>query len=158
MKVSVTWQGNTTFTGTSPSGFPVQLDSDPGFGGTNAGIRPMEMIAFGLAGCTAMDVLSILRKKRQYVTRFEVRIDAPRSPEYPKVFTRAAITYVITGRNVDEVAVLRSIELTATKYCPAQIMLEQAFPMTLLYEIYEEETDGSARLTHQGGWQEIQPE
>jgi putative redox protein len=158
MKVTVTWQGNMTFTGTAPSGFPVQLDSDSGFGGTNAGIRPMEMIAFGLAGCTAMDVLSILRKKRQDVTRFEVRVDAPRSPEYPKVFTRAAITYVITGRNVDEVAVLRSIELTATKYCPGQIMLEQAFPMTLLYEIYEEETDGNVRLTHQGGWQEILPE
>ena len=158
MKVSLTWQGSMTFTGTSPSGLPVQLDADPGFGGTNAGIRPMEMVAFGLAGCTAMDVLSILRKKRQDVTRFEVRVDAPRSPEYPKVFTRAAITYVVTGRKIDEMAVLRSIELTATKYCPAQIMLEQAFPMTLLYEIYEEEGDGNTRLTHQGGWQAALPE
>ena len=158
MKVSVTWQGNMTFTGTSPSGLPVQMDADPGFGGTNAGIRPMEMVAFGLAGCTAMDVLSILRKKRQDVTRFEVRVDAPRSPEYPKVFTRAAITYVVTGRNIDELAVLRSIELTATKYCPAQIMLAQAFPMTLLYKIYEEEVDGTTRLTYQGGWQQALPE
>ena len=158
MKVSVNWQGNTVFTGTSPSGFPVQMDSDPGFGGTNAGIRPMELIAFGLAGCTAMDVLSILRKKRQNVTQFEVRIDAPRSPEYPKVFTRAEITYIVTGRNVDEVAVLRSIALTVTKYCPAQIMLEQAFPMSLHYEIYEEQADGSRRLTHQGIWQEVLPE
>jgi putative redox protein len=158
MKVSLKLQGNMTFTGTSPSGFPVQMDADPGFGGTNAGMRPMEMIAFGLAGCTAMDVLSILQKKRQNVTQFEVQVDAPRSPEYPKVFTRAAITYVVSGRNVDEAAVLRSIELTATKYCPAQIMLEQAFPMDLRYEIYEDEADGSRRLTHQGIWQEMLPE
>jgi len=158
MKVSVNWQGNMTFTGTSPSGFPVQMDADSTFGGTNAGIRPMEMIAFGLAGCTAMDVLSILRKKRQNVTQFEVRLNAPRSAEYPKVFTRAMITYVVTGRNVDEIAVLRSIELTATKYCPAQIMLEQAFPMDLHYEIYEDEGDGNRRLTHQGAWQEAQLE
>lgn len=154
MKLSVNWKGNMIFTGTSPSGFPMQMDSDADFGGTNAGIRPMEMLAFGLAGCTAMDVLSILQKKRQHVTQFEVRIDAPRSAEYPKVFTSAVITYVVTGRNVDETAVLRSIELTATKYCPAQIMLEQAFPMDLHYEIYEDEGDGNKRLTSQGIWQE----
>ena len=158
MKVSVNWQANMTFTGTSPSGFPVQMDADSNFGGTNSGIRPMEMIAYGLVGCTAMDVLSILRKKRQNVTQFEVRVDAPRSPEYPKVFTRAMITYIVTGRNVDEIAVLRSIELTATRYCPAQIMLEQAFPMDLHYEIYEDEGDGNRRLTHQGTWQEAQLE
>ena len=155
MKLSVNWQGNMVFAGTSPSGFPVQMDSDSDFGGTNTGIRPMEMIAFGLAGCTAMDVLSILLKKRQDVSQFEVRIDAPRSREYPKVFTRAVITYVVTGRNVAENAVLRSIELTAAKYCPAQIMLEQAFPMELHYEIYQDEGNGNKRLTYQGLWQEM---
>ena len=155
MKLSVHWQGKMVFAGTAPSGFPVQMDSDLDFGGTNAAIRPMEMIAFGLAGCTAMDVLSILLKKRQDVSQFEVRIDAPRSREYPKVFTRAAITYVVTGRNIAENAVLRSIELTAAKYCPAQIMLEQAFPMELHYEIYQDEGDGNKRLTYQGFWQEM---
>ena len=157
MKVSVNWQGNMVFAGTAPSGFPIQMDADANFGGSNAGIRPMELIALGLAGCTAMDIISILQKKRQQVTQFEVRIDAPRSLEYPKVFTRAAITYVVTGSSVDENAVLRSIELTATKYCPAQIMLEQAFPMELHYEIYEEETEGR-RLVHQGTWQELTEE
>ena len=157
MKVSVNWQGNMAFAGTAPSGFPIQMDADENFGGTNTGIRPMEMVALGLAGCTAMDIISILQKKRQQVTQFEVRIDAPRSPEYPKVFTRAAITYVVTGSSVDENALLRSIELTATKYCPAQIMLEQAFPMELHYEIYEEETEGP-RLVHQGTWQELTEE
>jgi len=155
MKATVNWQNNMTFIGKSASGFPVQMDADSSFGGTESGVRPMEMIALGLAGCTAMDVLSILQKKRQQVTQFEVKVDAPRSPEYPKVFTNAVITYIVTGKNVDEAAVLRSIELTATKYCPAQIMLEQAFPMDLHYEIYEDEGDGNRRLTAQGIWQEL---
>jgi putative redox protein len=155
MKATVTWQGNMVFVGQPASGFPIQMDSDPSYGGTNSGIRPMEMIALGLAGCTAMDVLSILQKKRQQVTQFEVRVDAPRSSDYPMVFTKAAITYVVTGKNVNEDAVLRAIELTATKYCPAQIMLEQAFPMDLHYEIYEDEVDGNKRLTFEGVWQNL---
>jgi len=155
MKATVNWQNNMVFIGRSASGFPVQMDADSNFGGTEGGVRPMEMIALGLAGCTAMDVISILRKKRQDVTQFEVRVDAPRSTDYPKVFTRAVITYVVTGRSVDEDAVLRSIELAATKYCPAQIMLESAVPMDLLYEIFEDEGDGSKRLTCQGSWQDL---
>ena len=139
MKAIVNWQNNMTFIGKSASGFPVQRDADSSYGGTDSGVRPMEMIALGLAGCIAMGILSILHKKRQDVTQFEVKLDAPRSPEYPKVITSAVITYVVTGKNIDEAAVLRSIELTATKYCPAQTMLEQAFPMDLHYEIYEVE-------------------
>ena len=158
MKATVNWQNNMTFIGKSASGFPVQMDAESSYGGSDSGVRPMEMIALGLAGCTAMDVISILRKKRQDVTQFEVKVDAPRSPEYPKVFTSAAITYIVVGKNIDEAAVLRSIELTATKYCPAQIMLEQAFPMDLQYEIYEDEGDGEKRLTYQGAWQDLLPE
>ena len=154
MKATVNWQHDMVFTGESASGFPVQMDADSSLGGTDEGLRPMEMIALGLAGCTAMDILSILKKKRQAVTRFEIRMDAPRSPEYPKVFTSAVILYIVTGRNIDESAVLRSIELSATKYCPAQIMLEQAFPMDLHYEIYEDEGEGGRRLVYQGVWQE----
>lgn len=155
MKATVNWQEDMRFVGEAASGFPIQMDSDLSFGGTNGGVRPMEMIALGLAGCTAMDVLSILRKKRQDVTQFEVKVDAPRSPEYPKVFTSAVITYIVTGRDIDESALLRAIELSATKYCPAQIMLEQAFPMDLHYEIYEDEGAGNKRLTYQGSWQEL---
>lgn len=158
MKAAVKWKENMVFVGMPGSGFPVQMDSDPAFGGTNSGVGPMELIALGLAGCTAMDVLSILRKKRQQVTHFEVRVDAPRSPEYPKVFTSALITYVVTGKNVEEAALLRSIELSATRYCPAQFMLAQAFPMELRYEIYEDEGNANSRLTFQGIWQELSTE
>ena len=155
MKATVQWKENMTFVGMPDSGFPVQMDADTSFGGTNSGVRPMEVVALGLAGCTGMDVISILQKKRQQVTQFEVRVNAPRSPEYPKVFTSALITYIITGKNVDEAAVLRSIELSITKYCPVQFMLAQVFPMELHYEIYEDEGEGNRRLTSQGIWQEL---
>jgi putative redox protein len=158
MKVAVQWQDNMTFVGKPDSGFVVQMDADSSFGGTNNGVRPMELVALGLAGCTAMDVISIMQKKRQPVTQFEVRVNAPRSAEHPKVFTHALITYVVTGKNVAESALLRSIELAATKYCPAQFMLAQVFPMEIHYEIYEEQEDATPRLTSQGSWQALSVE
>ena len=154
MKATVQWKENMTFLGMPDSGFPVQMDADSSFGGTNQGVRPMEMIALGLASCTGMDVISILRKKRQQVSQFEVRVNAPRSADHPKVFIRAHLTYIVTGTNVEEAALLRSIELSMTKYCPVQVMLSQAFPMELHYEIYEDELDGGRRLTSQGIWEE----
>jgi putative redox protein len=158
MKATVVWKGDLIFSGMPDSGFPVQMDSDPSYGGTNGGVRPMELIALGLAGCTAMDVLSILQKKRQRVTQFEVKLDAPRSREYPKVFTSAVITYILTGTGIDEAAVLRSIELSATKYCPAQFMLAQVFPMEMRYEIYEADKEEGRRLVVQGIWQGLSVE
>jgi len=155
MRVHVNWKGDMTFAGNTPSGFPIQMDSSEDTGGTNNGPRPMEMIAYGLAGCTAMDIISILRKKRQQVTQFDVKMNAPRSHEYPKVFTSAVITYIVSGKNISEAAVLRAIELTAMKYCPAQIMFSQVFPIDLQYEIYEDEGDGNKSLIHQGTWQEM---
>jgi len=158
MKATVQWKENMTFAGMPDSGFPVQMDAEPSFGGTNDGVRPMEMIALGLAGCTGMDVISILQKKRQQVTKFEVQVNAPRSSEFPKVFTSASITYIVSGKDIDETAVLRSIELSVTRYCPVQLMLAQAFPMELHYEIYEDEGDGNRRLTSQGVWEELSTE
>jgi len=138
MLASVKWNSRMSFTGTADSGFPISLDTDESVGGNNSAGRPMELIALGLAGCTAMDVLSILQKKRQEVTSFEVKVDAARANEHPKVFTSAVIRYVITGKNIDEAALVRAIELSAVKYCPAQAMLANAFPMELRYEIYED--------------------
>ena len=155
MKATVQWKENMTFLGTPDSGFPVQMDADSYFGGTNQGVRPMEMIALGLASCTGMDVISILRKKRQQVSQFEVRVNAPRSADHPKVFVRAQLTYIVTGTSVEEAAVLRAIELSMTKYCPVQVMLSQAFPMELHYEIYEDESEGEPRLISQGNWEEF---
>jgi len=155
MKATINWEGGLKFTGSGPSGFPVRIDGDMTSVGEATGFRPMEMIALGLIGCQAMDVLSVLQKKRQDMTGFEVRFDGPRSPEYPKVFTKAVVTFVVTGKHLDETALLRSIELAATKYCPAHAMLEQAFPIDLHYEVYEDEGGGNKRLVCQGVWQNM---
>jgi putative redox protein len=155
MKAKVQWKENMTFVGVPDSGFPVQMDADASFGGTHSGVRPMEMVALGLAGCAGMDVISILRKKRQVVTDFEITVNAPRSPEHPQVFTSVQITYIVTGKDVEEAAVLRSIELSATKYCPVHFMLAQVFPVEMHYEIYEDKGEGNRRLTSHGTWQEI---
>jgi len=152
MNAKVTWKNGMSFTGSADTGFELPLGADPSVGGANDGFRPLELMAVSLAGCTAMDVISILRKKQQDVTAFEVQVSAEQQHEHPHVFTRAVITYLVTGHNIAEAAVVRAIELSATKYCPAQTMLAKAFPMDLVYEIYEE-NDGAKELTAKGAWQ-----
>jgi len=150
MNARATWKRDLSFDGHAASGFVVPLGADPAAGGANDGPRPMELIAIGLAGCTAMDVISILQKKRQEITAFEVRVDAERAGEHPKVITGAVITYDLTGRSIDEAAVARAIDLSATRYCPAQAMLSKAFPMELRYLIHEAEGNGKRRLVKEG--------
>lgn len=140
MDVTLNWQGRMTFEGAGPSGFIQRLDTDQASGGDDSGVRPMEMIALGLAGCTAMDVISILSKKKQVVKDFKVEFHADRAQEHPKVFTASVIEYQIYGANVDEAAVLRAIGLSAEKYCPAQAMLSKAFPIRLVYKIFDADT------------------
>ncbi|MBI5353727.1 MAG: OsmC family protein [Chloroflexi bacterium] len=126
-----------SFEGQSETGFTQKMDSDESVGGENGAARPMEFIALGLAGCTAMDVISILQKKKQPVLDFQVKVHAARAEEHPKVFTQAVIEYLVTGKDVDEASLLRAIELSAEKYCPAQAMLSKAFPMQLVYKIFD---------------------
>lgn len=145
MEARAVWQQRMTFTGVANSGFPLTIGTDPEVGGDNDGVRPMELVAIGLAGCTAMDVISLLNKKRQEVTAFEVQVHADRAPEFPKVFTKAVIEYFITGHNLEEAAVVRAIELSAIRYCPAQAMLAQVFPIEHKYHIYED-SGGDQRL------------
>jgi len=138
MEAKITWGGRMTFTGTAETGFEVPLGAHPDVGGDNDGFRPMELMAISLASCTAMDVISIVRKKRQEVTAYEVRINTEQADDFPKVFTEATIEYHVTGVDVDEQSVLRAIELSAQRYCPAQDMLSKAFPIALKYFVYEE--------------------
>jgi putative redox protein len=137
MHASVTWSKGMSFTGTADSGFVVPLGTDPSVGGDNDGFRPMELMAVSLAGCTAMDVISILQKKRQNVTGFEVKVNGARADEHPKVFTAIAIHYIVRGHNIDAGAVERALDLSKTKYCPAQAMLGQVAPIEISYEIIE---------------------
>jgi len=100
-----------------------------------------------------MDVISILRKKRQDVTAFEVSVATESAETFPKVFTSAVLCYEVTGHDVSEQAVRRSIGLSATIYCPAQAMLSKAMPMRLTYEIYEGESADDRELVTSGEWQ-----
>jgi putative redox protein len=137
MQAKVTWKSRMSFTGEADSGFSVNLGTDPAVGGDNDGLRPMELIAIGLAGCTAMDVISILKKKRQEVTAFEVNVHAQRAAEHPKVFTHIQLEYLISGHGIDPAAVERAIELSETTYCPAQAMLAQVAKIEHSYTISE---------------------
>ena len=130
MEAKVVWKNRMSLTGSSDSGFSVPLGTDPDVGGDNDGFRPMELIAIGLAGCTGMDVISILTKKKQKVNDFEVQVHAEKSSEHPKVFTKIEIEYIVTGEDIDRAAVERAVELSVTKYCPAQAMLIKAVPIT----------------------------
>ncbi len=146
MQAKVEWKGRLSFTGTSDSGFSVPLGTYPEVGGDNDGFRPMELMALSLAGCTAMDVISILSKKRQEVKDFQVKVSTERADQHPKVFTRAEIEYHVAGIEIDENAVTRSIELSADTYCPAQGMLKKIIPLELKYFIYEGDDLETAKL------------
>jgi putative redox protein len=137
MEAKVIWKNRLSFEGSAETGFVVPLGAHPSTGGDNDGFRPMELIAVGLAGCTGMDVISILQKKRQAVTGFETRVHAEQSGEHPKVFTRIMIEYIVEGHQVDPVAVERAIELSVTRYCPAHAMLVKAVEINTQYTIRE---------------------
>jgi putative redox protein len=150
MDAKVTWKKGLHFTGTAMTGFEVPLGSEEETEGAEDGFRPLELMAVSLAGCTAMDVISILKKKQQTINAFEVKVQADQAQEFPKVFTHCLITYLVTGHNVDEQALRRSIELSETKYCPAQAMLGKVVPMEYRYEIFEGESAGSRSLVKTG--------
>jgi len=137
MDAKVTWKGRMSFEGSADSGFTLPLGTDPAVGGDNDGFRPMELLAIGLAGCTAMDVVSILQKKRQNVTGFEVRIGTEHAQEHPKVFTQVKVEYVIDGHQVEPAVVERAIVLSSIKYCPAQAMLAKAVKIEHTYVVNE---------------------
>lgn len=137
MDASLSMKHGLSFSATADTGFAVDLGASSSVGGDEDGFRPMELILIGLAGCTAMDVLSILRKKRQEVTDFQVHAHAVQAEEHPKVFTEITIKYIVHGVGVEPEAVARSVELSETKYCPAQAMLDQTVPIRHEWEIVE---------------------
>lgn len=150
MDGKVTWAGNMVFEAVGDSGAPIFFDSptDPA---QRRGPGPMEVLALSMAGCTAMDVISILQKKQQQVTEFEIRVHADRATEHPKVYTRARLEYRVTGHAVEESAVLRAIGLSVEKYCSVNAMLSRVFPIDVAYVILEDEGEGTRRLVTEGG-------
>jgi putative redox protein len=101
----------------------------------NTGPKPIELIAIGLAGCTAFDVIGILRKKRQEVTGYEVKVEAEQRPEPPNVFTRVRIRHIVTGVDIAERAVEDAIHLSESKYCSVSAMIQLSAEIETTYEI-----------------------
>ncbi len=140
----VVWRDDLMFTGFSGSGLSIPLDANKANGGHDTGFSPMELLLTGLAGCTGMDVISILRKKQQQVTAFEVRVEGVRAEEYPMVWAEIWIKYVVTGHNVEPAAVERAIELSRDKYCGASATLRLTATMHDSYEIIEAEEEAKS--------------
>lgn len=126
MDGKVTWHKGLSFTGTADSGYTLPLDGKKEVGGSDGGFLPMEMFVIGLAGCTGMDVISILEKMRQEVTGFEVKVHADRVESHPKIFSEIMIEYIIMGKNLDPASVEKAVMLSETKYCPGQAILAKS--------------------------------
>ncbi len=137
MKARVKWVEEVTFMGQAESGHAVVMDGPPDHGGRNLGPRPMELLLLGMGGCTAFDVVSILRKSRQAITDCVAEIDAERAETDPKVFTKIHVHFIITGKDLAEKLVQRAVELSADKYCSASIMLGKVAVVTHDFEIRE---------------------
>lgn len=139
MKARIKWVEDATFVGESSSGHAVVMDGPPDMGGRNLGVRPMEMMLLGMGGCTAFDVVHILKKSREAVTDCVAELSAERAESEPKVFTRIHVHFLVKGRELKENKVKKAVELSADKYCSASIMLGNAgVAITHTYEIISE--------------------
>lgn len=139
MDATITLQEGMYFTAVPNSGYVIHMDSGAPAGEGSRGASPMELLMISLAGCTAMDVISILRKKRQNVTGFEIHIHGDRATDHPKIFTDFALEYVVRGKDIDPKAVARSIELSTETYCSVHAMLNKSANIRATYTIIEEE-------------------
>ena len=137
MKARILWTGGVSFEGSADSGHKVTMDGPLEHGGQNRGSRPMELVLIGMGGCTAFDVVHILKKSRQEVTDCVAEIDAARADTEPKVFTRIHVHFKVTGKKLDPKRVENAIKLSAEKYCSASIMLGKTAAITHDFEIIE---------------------
>ena len=137
MKARVKWVEEMSFLGMTESGHAVLMDGPPDSGGRNLGPRPMEMLLLGAGGCTAFDVVLILKKGRHAVSGCEVMIDAERAISDPKVFTKIHLHFFVSGKNLKPEAIERALKLSAEKFCSATIMLGKTAVVTRDFELVE---------------------
>jgi len=135
MKVRIKWLEGVAFVAETETSHAFVMDGSPEGGGRNLGPRPMETVLAGTGGCTAYDVVSILRKARQDVTDVAIEMDADRATTDPKVFTRIHMHFVVTGKDVPEAAVERAVQMSHDKYCSATIMLGKTAEITTSFEV-----------------------
>ena len=144
MKARIKLIDGMAFLGESGSGHSVVMDGAPDYGGRNIGIRPMEMLLIGLGGCTAFDVVQILRRGREPVTDCEIEVTAERAETDPKVFTAIHLDYRLKGRNLSPAKVERAIALSKEKYCSASIMLGAVATITHAWTVAEDDAFSGA--------------
>ncbi|MDC1418567.1 OsmC family protein [Candidatus Thioglobus sp.] len=137
MNLSVNWVDGMLMVGKSHSGHSITMDGPIEIGGENLGVRPMEMLLLGVAGCTMIDVVTTLKKMRQDLSHCETKISAERANEHPKVFTDIHIKFIVKGKDLDSKKVDKAITLSAEKYCSASIMLGKTAKITHDFEVLE---------------------
>jgi len=137
MNISVKWIDGMLMVGKSDSGHAVVMDGPPEIGGENLGVRPMEMLLLGMAGCTMIDVVSTLKKMREDVVDCQTQVSADRSEEYPKVFTNINVHFILKGKQLNPSKVDKAIKLSAEKYCSASIMIGKTAVITHDFKIIE---------------------
>jgi putative redox protein len=130
MQVKINWVSGVAFSGETEAGHKIMMDGSPEVGGQNLGARPMETVLIGTGGCSAIDVVLILKKARQDVTDCQVIVDAERATTDPKVFTKIHFHYVVTGNNLNATHVDRAVKLSAEKYCSATAMMAKTAAVT----------------------------
>lgn len=137
MECTVNWvpASGMAFVAETGSGHLLAMDGAPDGGGRNLAPRPMETVLAGTAGCTAYDVVNILRRGRHEVTGCQVKVSSERAPSDPKVFTRIHMHFTVTGRALAESAVARAVQLSHDKYCSASIMLGKTAEITTSFEV-----------------------
>jgi len=137
VKTRITWLEDMTYVAQAPSGHALVMDGPPELGGHNLGPRPMELLLMGMGGCTAIDVVNILRKARQELRGCEVQLEGERATSDPKVFTTIQVHFILTGKSLSPKQVEHAIHLSAEKYCSASIMLGQTAKISHTFEIRE---------------------
>ena len=137
MNISVNWVDGMLMVGKSHSGHSITMDGPPEIGGDNLGVRPMEMLLLGVAGCTMIDVVTTLKKMRHELTHCETKVNAERADDHPKVFTDIHIHFLVKGNDLDSKKVEKAITLSAEKYCSASIMLGKTASISHDFEILE---------------------
>ncbi len=137
-EAKVTYVDGLQFVAAATSGHAVVMDGDVEVGGRDTGPRPMEMLLMGIGGCSGMDVISILKKKKQDVKGLEINVKGDKAENYPKKFTDINLEFVVKGKNISEDAVKRAVELSMEKYCSVKATLEGSAKITYNYRIVGE--------------------
>jgi len=139
VEAEIIWQGQMAFVGAgSASKFPVQMDAPAETGGTGQGARPMELLLIALGGCTGMDVVSILKKMRQELTDYRIKVRGERAAEHPRAYTHITVEHIIRGRNLNPELVEKAVRLSETKYCSVMASINRTVQVEVKTTIVDE--------------------